>query len=179
MITRNQAEAIAARYVATLTQSCELDGFELELVRDATEEFDFGWLFYYNSSDPDRVPIAGNAPLIVERESGRIVPTGTAYPVQHYIDNYRTTGDPYGCLGRGVRLSGYNYGARKIDATKAIREHLGIGLGDAKQIVENCLNGASVVLTSKSDEDAVLLESQLKAALFVAERIPASEGRTY
>lgn len=178
MITRAQADAIAAQYVAALTQNCELGGFTLNLVDNATEEYEIGWLFFCYSSDPGRVPIAGNSPLIVERKSGNVLETGTAYAIQHYIDNYLATGDPHGSLGHDVRLSGYNYGARKIDATKAIREHLGIGLGDAKQIVENCLDGASVVLTAKSGEDAVSLETELKAALFVAERIPASAGRT-
>ncbi len=177
MITRTEAETIAARYVASLTDHCDLDGFTLVLRTDATTEYDFGWVFFYSSSDPIRVPIAGNAPFIVERQAGNVLLTGTAYPIEKYIDNYLATGDPHGRLGRQIQLAGYNYGARKIDATKAIREHVGMGLGDAKQIVDECLEGTTCVLTAKSDDDAAALNTKLKHALFVSERLPDENER--
>ncbi|MGD9589008.1 MAG: hypothetical protein AB7Q37_01920 [Pyrinomonadaceae bacterium] len=176
MITRFEAESIAAQYVASMTEHCDLDGFKLVLTSEATIENDFGWVFFYNSNDPVRVPIAGNAPFIVERDAGNVLPTGTAYPIEHYIDNYRVTGDPLGHLGKTLRLSGFNHGARKIEATKALREHLGIGLGDAKRIVDDCIDGGTIEVTAMSEEDVAALDTKLKAALFVSERLPERMG---
>lgn len=176
MITRLEAESIAAQYVASVTENCDLDGFTLVLTSGATLENDFGWVFFYNSNDPVGMPIAGNSPFIVERKSGNVLPTGTAYPIEHYIHNYRTTGDPHGRLGRRIRLSGYNHGAKKIEATKALREHLEIGLGDAKRIVDNCLEAGTIDVTAKSYDDAAALDTKLKAALFVSERLPEGIG---
>ena len=59
------------------------------------EEYDFGWIFYYDSADsvesgdPDSA-LGGNAPYLFERMSGRVFVTGTAYPMAHYIHLYRT-----------------------------------------------------------------------------------------
>ena len=103
-----------------LSDRCVKEGFTLTLTSDATLEHDFGWVFFYNSTNPDSTPIAGNAPFIVERESGDLLTTGTAYPIEHYIQNYRTTGDPHGRLGRAILITGYQDGAKKIEATKSL-----------------------------------------------------------
>ena len=176
MITRNEAESIATEHVASMSDVCVKDGFYLALTSEATLEYDFGWVFFYDSTDPDQTPIAGNAPFIVERESGDLVTTGTADSIEHYIHNYRTTGDPHGRLGLAILITGYQDGARKIEATKSLREHVGIGLADAKCIVERCMDGATIEVTAKSDDDAAMLYDELKTALFNCERLPEKKG---
>ncbi|WP_407297881.1 hypothetical protein [Stutzerimonas zhaodongensis] len=42
-----------------------------------------------------RYAIAGNAPIIVERETGKLIPTGTAMNIERYIENYERTGSPH------------------------------------------------------------------------------------
>jgi hypothetical protein len=44
--------------------------------------------------------IAGNAPVIVDRRDGSLHPTGTAHPIEHYVEQFRR---------RRCRLSGVNY----------------------------------------------------------------------
>ena len=71
----------------------------LVILEEETIERPWGWVFFYTSrlwreTGDFRYALAGNAPLIVERDSGRILPTGTALPLEQYIENYERTGNP-------------------------------------------------------------------------------------
>ncbi len=88
--TREQAHAILEQTLS-LGRSIVIDG-------SATIERSWGWVFftqsraYMETGDPSEM-LAGNAPLIVERESGRIFETGTADPLDFYLTNFEATGD--------------------------------------------------------------------------------------
>ena len=64
------------------------------LVVVSEREYDFGWVFFYNtkefvdSGDPV-LGLVGNAPLIVDRTDGQLYVSGTAHPLEHYIEEYR------------------------------------------------------------------------------------------
>ncbi len=67
----------------------------LEIVDDATIEKEWGWVFFYDSaahmrSGDIKDAIAGNAPVIVNRATGELIITGTAWPVDKYIEDYET-----------------------------------------------------------------------------------------
>ena len=47
------------------------------------QELDFGWVFFYDAGDE---VIAGNAPIIVDRDAGCIHITGTARPLAEYLE---------------------------------------------------------------------------------------------
>ena len=69
-------------------------GEEIVLIDEATIEKDFGWVFFYDSKkgvDTGNFldSLYGNTPLIVDREDGCVYETGTAYPVEVYIENYK------------------------------------------------------------------------------------------
>ena len=49
----------------------------------------------------DDVVVAGNAPFLVDEGTGTVMATGTAEPVERYIENYLRTGDPHGLAGFG------------------------------------------------------------------------------
>lgn len=55
--------------------------------------YDFGWVFCYNTKryvDGDtNQGLAGNGPLIVDRTDGQVYITGSAYPLEHFIAEYR------------------------------------------------------------------------------------------
>jgi hypothetical protein len=68
--------------------------YELVVLDEYTRDEDFGWVFIYNTrryaETRDRSwALGGNAPLIVDRVTGELHVTGTAHPLQHYIDDYR------------------------------------------------------------------------------------------
>lgn len=57
------------------------------------QEFDVGWVFFYDSrqhllSGDVRDALAGNAPVLIDRISGQVCPTGTAWPVEEYVAEY-------------------------------------------------------------------------------------------
>jgi hypothetical protein len=67
---------------------------QLHLVVTSTTEYEFGWLFAFSAKEyletgDVRYALAGNAPLIVDRQDGQLYVTGTAHPVDHYLSEYR------------------------------------------------------------------------------------------
>ncbi len=73
---------------------------KLQILPEFTEEHDFGWVFYYDTTKyiergDSSECLVGNAPLIVNRESGQLIATGTARETSYYVNNYIKTGDPH------------------------------------------------------------------------------------
>jgi hypothetical protein len=71
-----------------------------KLVVVRVDEHDFGWLYFYDGSVHAETgspgdALVGNAPLIVDRADGKLYVTGTAHPIEHYLQEYR----------RGIRTS--------------------------------------------------------------------------
>ena len=69
------------------------DLIECVVLEDKTIEKDWGWVFFYQSkgyqeSGDFRDMIAGNAPYIVNRQTGAITVTGTAHDIEHYMSEY-------------------------------------------------------------------------------------------
>ena len=103
MITRQQADEIAAAWLdaheiaaidfdSPLPRHDERNVQKLVVVR--VDEHDLGWVYFYDGSihvetGDARYAIAGNAPLIVDRTDGGLYTTGTAMPIEHYLDEFR------------------------------------------------------------------------------------------
>jgi len=72
----------------------------LAIIEDATIADDFGWVFFYQSrayvdtKDPLR-GLVGNAPVIISKSDGSLHVTGTAEPVETYIENFKRSGNPF------------------------------------------------------------------------------------
>ena len=99
-LTIEDAKAVVEAEIASWFSGCET-GDTLVILDEETIEKKWGWVFFFtsrkwNETGDLRYAIAGNAPYLVERASGRCFPTGTAYGIEHYIDNYERTGDPHG-----------------------------------------------------------------------------------
>jgi len=77
----------------------------LVILDERTIERSWGWVIFYTSQgwrDGDaNYAIAGNAPFIVDRFTGAMHSTGTARPIEHYMENYELTGSPHMRPGRG------------------------------------------------------------------------------
>lgn len=59
----------------------------------ATIERPWGWVFFYNTehyldSGNTHEALVGNAPIVVNRYTGEMLETGTAHPIEHYIEQY-------------------------------------------------------------------------------------------
>ncbi len=79
----------------------EVEGDELVIIESETIEKNWGWVFFYSSkkwieTNDFKYAVAGNAPYFVLRNNGKILETGTAYPVDYYIKRFEETGNPNG-----------------------------------------------------------------------------------
>jgi Immunity protein 35 len=89
-MTMVEARNLAISYVKALEPSV---GCELVVLDSHTIEKPFGWIFFYDSrrhieTGHFRDALAGNAPIVVTRADGRVHPTGTAYPLEHYLKTF-------------------------------------------------------------------------------------------
>lgn len=69
------------------------DGIETILLDEQTIEKPYGSIFYYTSklykeTGDFQYAIAGNAPFLVEKETGRVVNFGTSMNDAYYMDAY-------------------------------------------------------------------------------------------
>jgi Immunity protein 35 len=76
VIDKGDARTRALDYLATR-------GVDAALLDDLTQEESFGWVFFYNSAKfietgNPRDSLAGNAPIVVFRDSGNVQATGTS-----------------------------------------------------------------------------------------------------
>jgi hypothetical protein len=97
MITLAEAITVAERYVHDMERGSEVP---LKLLQDLTIERRFGWAFFYDAvlppgADDSDTTLAGNSPIIIDKRDGSIHVTGTAYPIEYYLDNFERTGSPY------------------------------------------------------------------------------------
>lgn len=164
---QDDALKLANDYVRRLSIDSSVS---LTLFPESTETHDFGWVVYYGTSDPDN-PVAGNAPLIIDRHTGNLFVTGTSLPVSEYIHNFRLTGDPHAVLGSTVVLELPGDDARRIDAILTIRDSAGVSLGDAKKVLEDCLQGKKPSVRLESEEIAAAFTERLSDIGFTARRI--------
>ena len=90
MIDKQEAYRIANDKIINMHR---LYDFEVRIIDEATLEYDFGWVFFYNSKDylengNFSSCLAGNAPIIVDRYNGSVHITGTARQISFYVDEY-------------------------------------------------------------------------------------------
>jgi|SRR5207244_5150012 len=66
------------------------EGFTPVIVDLATQETTFAWIFFYDSEEYLRTgelqcALAGNAPIVVTKVTGKVYETGTAKPLSEYL----------------------------------------------------------------------------------------------
>lgn len=89
-MTQSEAEEIVQQYLRSQERGGAPD---LVLLKDGTMEREFGWVFFYQSKRYLETGnfsdiLAGNAPLVVTKSDGRLHETGTAHPVEHYLERF-------------------------------------------------------------------------------------------
>jgi hypothetical protein len=103
MFTRQQADEVVTAWldgheIATIDFESPLPRHDerhvQKLVVVRVDEHDFGWVYFYDGSmhvETGKVidAVVGNAPLIVDRTDGKLYITGTAHPIEHYLEEFR------------------------------------------------------------------------------------------
>jgi Immunity protein 35 len=100
MITKEQARDLVAKEICRQPDWLPEDD-ELVILDESTIEKPWGWVFFHTSrkwleTKDFRYALAGNAPTLVERSTGKLLSTGTALSIESYIENYERTGNPHG-----------------------------------------------------------------------------------
>ncbi len=169
-LTLGQAIEVANHQLAS--RGC--DGVALQLLSGKTEEFDVGWVFYYQSAryietGDSRESVVGNAPLFVSRSDG--FPCFVSYhrPLAESLAAYRACGNPNAQEVPEVCLKGWHKGALSVSAIQAVRQHSAVGLAQAKSAVESCLANQSPVVPVPSVAEARALVLALASAGFEAQ----------
>lgn len=90
MINKEQAEEIAKREIKETERK---SNSKLALLEDETIEFEFGWVFFYQSEEFVKSGnllslVGGNAPILVDKQNGSTILTGTSKDVNFYIQIY-------------------------------------------------------------------------------------------
>ena len=68
---------------------------KIVVIDEQTVEKEWGWVFFYNTTEYLKTEelddaLVGNAPYIVNKNTGEIIETGTAYDIEHYIKEYES-----------------------------------------------------------------------------------------
>jgi len=103
MFTRQQADNVVAVWlddheIAAIDFESPLPRHDerrvQKLVVTRVDEHDFGWVYFYDGSTHIQTgnltdAVSGNAPLIVDRTDGKLYITGTARPIEYYLQEFR------------------------------------------------------------------------------------------
>jgi hypothetical protein len=89
----DEAAALATAWVDILSKG------QARIVREQTIAKSYGWVFFYQSKElldtgTPSARLAGNAPIIVDRNTNELRVTGTARPLEHYLNEYEKTLPP-------------------------------------------------------------------------------------
>lgn len=90
MISKDEAIIIAEAYVQTASLK---SGNNLKIMSDKTRVFELGWIFFYQSKEYIETGdvyemVGGNSPIIVNKYDASLSITGTAHPIEIYIEQY-------------------------------------------------------------------------------------------
>lgn len=90
MISIDKAKEIALDKIQALSK---FSNIELAIMQEATVEFEYGWMFFYQSAEYVRTGdenelVGGNAPLIVDKYTSIVHTTGTRHGEEFYIKKY-------------------------------------------------------------------------------------------
>ncbi len=177
MITHDQARQLIQEILAKEWEHRTDDS--LVINDSATLERNWGWVFFHQSrrwqeTGDDCHLLAGNAPYLVERDSGRIIRLGTGKSLEHYLDCYEKYGDPHHASSAQISLLSAAANVDKVAVTQVLRDTLGVGLLAARQKMDAFFAEGKLSLTASSSEAAEILAQKLEALGFVVERGPAT-----
>ena len=89
-MNQEEAKQMALNY---LNKNYNVEGDELMIVDASTIETSSAWVFFYNSREYLKnknlgYMLAGNSPMIVSKRDGNLYETGTAQPIEYYLEQF-------------------------------------------------------------------------------------------
>lgn len=92
VLTKEEAKQLVYERI-NAADPYETNTIELAIIDNETIEKEYGWVFFYQTKEYLKTGdigdlLLGNAPYIVNKYTGEVVATGTAYPIEDYIAEY-------------------------------------------------------------------------------------------
>lgn len=142
------------------------------ILDDLTTVRESCFVFYWTlqSAHDGGSPVAGNAPCLVDRETGHFYFTGTCFPPEVFIEAFERFGTPDAAFGRlpcTLAITAWREGAQKVNATKRLRGLEGFTLASAKGAIDSVMAGETVSIGDLTFEAATLLAEDLDKLGFV------------
>ena len=93
-MTEEEALHMVREHIAQVISD---DNVAFAVLKEKTLATDFGWVFFYDTKEfvetgDEFSRAVGNAPILVDARNGRLESTGTAHPIEVYIELYRKHG---------------------------------------------------------------------------------------
>ena len=90
MITFQVAQEIVKKRIQEIEKEADIP---LAIIEEATVEFEYGWVFFYQSEEYVRTGnedalVGGNSPIIVDKFNATVHTTGTRKGHEEYIEFY-------------------------------------------------------------------------------------------
>ncbi|OVE80662.1 hypothetical protein BVY04_05310 [bacterium M21] len=111
----------------------------------------------------------GHGPVFVDKLSGKVFETGSAYSVEQYVASFNLTGDPYGNiqtpdelgLRRTIEVTGYDEGYDGLAAIESLKRITGKGNKEIKDEIGAILKKRPLQLELPDGETAMELADAL------------------
>jgi len=138
---------------------------------EITMEYEKCFAVFYQGNDyiktkDDLLQLVGHGPVLVEKDAGKVIETGSAHSTEHYVHVFEQCGNPFATLSNRVRVVEWIEGANAVTAIKAVRKYINCGLSSAKIIVEAVLSGNTQIIECESTEIAKELVKELNTCGF-------------
>lgn len=152
-----EAQKIAKSYLAEQHPECGL-------MVDSTVEISFGWAFYYQSNNYIKSRcvydlLVGHGPLFVVSTTGKVITTGSAYALDHYVEAVERSGNPHALPTNCIKILGTAKSPDKVAAIKYLKSISGLGLSAAKSIIDEALKTARTTTGAAAKATEVEVQS--------------------
>ncbi|MFN3241503.1 MAG: hypothetical protein ACE37K_08315 [Planctomycetota bacterium] len=174
MITFEQARDLALRWRNDPEPKPYYTGprndIEFVVADELTIERPWGWMFFVVPRKHARF-YGGGGPLIVERDTGRILETGSAHAHETYLRRYEATGDPHLQPGRVVVVESVAGEPDPLAVARHLYSEFGVSVVRAKWGLDGVAAGRAFCVELSSEERADALRRYLVRGGYVARQV--------
>lgn len=162
MINQTEAQRLVEQYIVDRYEDCGL-------MPEYTQVFSFGWAFFFQSKKYIQTraftdQLIGQGPLLFNKETGEIVPTGSGRSAQQYAEAYEAHGDPYADLHRtrsAIKILGCTKTPPTVAAVRYLKQMADISSAQAHSYIKSALAKEPVQFGLKEPENVDLVVKQL------------------
>jgi hypothetical protein len=137
-----------------VSQKMDLKSLSCVIVPDATKEFSKCFAVFYQSKQYVEAGdfnhmLVGHGGVLVDKETENIFRTGSAYPIERYVEAFEESGDPNAEKSDLLLVVQCANKENATDVIKYLHSRLNIGLAQSKKYVDTVVGGNSIEINCK------------------------------